>query len=134
MKDVQCNHGEPQRSLRKAADTDPYSRFYQAGILRSGCVAFLISPRNALDGVVHLLTVSNACLIFGSSDHTEKVLLDGVKAKIGERIKVIEAPLFSDIFKIDGDQDERALLPPMTAPQDNHETSLIIHSSGSTSL
>jgi acyl-CoA synthetase (AMP-forming)/AMP-acid ligase II len=105
----------------------------QAGILRAGCIAFLISPRNALDGVVHLLAVSNTCLVFGSSDYTEKVLLDGVRAKIGDKIKIVESPLFNDIFKIDG-TDERELLPPMSTPEDNNGTALIIHSSGSTAL
>ncbi|KAL8280977.1 hypothetical protein RQP46_006656 [Phenoliferia psychrophenolica] len=107
-----------------------------AGILRAGFVAFLISPRNAIAGVVNMLTVSKTVAIISSSDHLEAILLEGVLAELKDSVTVIEAPLFDDLFdlSIDITKPYSPLLPDMTTPVDNNATALIIHSSGSTNF
>jgi acyl-CoA synthetase (AMP-forming)/AMP-acid ligase II len=124
------------------------------GILRAGYTAFLISPRNAKSGVVHLLKVTNTVGIMydlapslmdklwkadifwkpcsGSSDRTEKTLIDAVRAE--NHVPIAEAPLFDDLFDLHNDP-VLCYSPSINTLQsdfDSSETALIIHSSGST--
>ncbi|PGH23913.1 hypothetical protein AJ80_01975 [Polytolypa hystricis UAMH7299] len=116
-------------------DTLTYSALW-LGVVRAGFTAFLISPRNSLAGVTHLLKVSGCVVILGSSDHLEKKLIDGVMANSQDQIKLIESPVFSEIFdlSIDCSKPYDPPLPEMEPPGDTNATSLILHSSGSTSF
>ena len=88
-----------------------------------------------MPGVVHLLKTSKAVAILGSSGYNEKNLIDGVVAEIHDQVKVIESPVFGTIFDltIDGSKPYDPPLPDMQPPTDMNATSLILHSSGSTS-
>ncbi|KAJ5805816.1 acetyl-CoA synthetase-like protein [Penicillium pulvis] len=102
------------------------------GVLRAGYTAFLISPRNAKSGVVHLLKVTDTVGIIGSSDRTEKTLIDAVRAE--NHLPIAEAPLFDDLFDLH-DDPVSCFSPSLNTLQsdfDSSETALIIHSSGST--
>jgi acyl-CoA synthetase (AMP-forming)/AMP-acid ligase II len=99
-------------------------------VLRAGYCAFLISTRNSLPAVLHLLG-KTACqyIISGTNDEHEKLLVKGVR-EAQPNVEVIKAPLYAEVFTPD---PKLELLPPMEKPALD-QRAVIIHSSGTTNF
>lgn len=100
------------------------------GIMRSGCVAFPISPRNSPAAVAHLIQQTDSHHVFVSSDHAMQSLTARAKAIIpGSYDLVIHAtPNFEELFPASDELSlEPNFVPPRKGPQ---EVATIYHSSG----
>lgn len=131
-----CGKGsdDPSTVVAILANTDTFSYFVLlAGIIRAGCQAFPISPRNSPAAVIHLLQETRSKYLLISHDPSIQKLIGSVypspalKSSVGEPITI---PTFEYLFG--GTESDFDPLPPMQQ-QECNRPSLILHSSGSTS-
>jgi acyl-CoA synthetase (AMP-forming)/AMP-acid ligase II len=100
------------------------------GILRAGCTPCLLSPRNSVAGVAHLLKSTKATHIYGSEDET--AFIGEVLASMDTKdIKRLDAPLFDDLYT---DKDTTETEVPPVPRADPYAVTLYLHSSGSTAF
>lgn len=100
------------------------------GIIRAGCVAFAISPRNSPVGIAHLLNKTGTQYIVVTPDL--KPLMDATIAIIkeqGSTIPVVQLmPTFKELFPDDSSEDFEYLPEPNNHGPD--DPVCILHSSG----
>ncbi|TFK37077.1 hypothetical protein BDQ12DRAFT_608601 [Crucibulum laeve] len=101
-----------------------------AGILRSGHIAFPISPRNSVSGVANLLQKTGARHLFVSADQAMQRIAASVCESV-QGVEILPVPTFEDLYG--AEEDEFIPLEPMQH-QDVKRTAMILHSSGSTSF
>ncbi|KAJ2919461.1 hypothetical protein MD484_g949, partial [Candolleomyces efflorescens] len=96
-----------------------------AGIIRAGFCAFPISPRNSDAAVADLLRTSTAAFMLVSSDKPMQRLAMAARDLLDHPITLMDVPSFQEIYEAE---------PVEPPPPVHNETSLILHSSGSTSF
>ena len=100
------------------------------GIIRLGCTAFMISPRNSPAAVADLLRQSECNVLLVSSEPSilelSKLSLEQLPSGETPRI-VMDAPSYEDLYKAAGETFE-SLPPYVDAGMDS--TALMLHSSG----
>ena len=99
------------------------------GILRLGATPFLVSPRNAVPAVAHLLRKSNCRTVVSSPD---AAVLDLVQSalrlmEVDYKIPVVYIPLYDELYLDEGAPFER--LPPYEIT-DMDTPGFMLHSSG----
>ncbi|KAI0364205.1 acetyl-CoA synthetase-like protein [Pilatotrama ljubarskyi] len=131
---TQSDGKRPTVAIFANADTITY--FCTAiGLMRAGCIAFLISTRNAAVGVADMLKktgtsqlmVSQDSVLRGVADETLKLLPEG-------QIVLRDMPVFEDLFPTNGTPTNDAFEGDVVLPKvsDLHAPAIILHSSGST--
>ncbi|KAI0794928.1 acetyl-CoA synthetase-like protein [Abortiporus biennis] len=123
------------------SDTITYSCVVLA-IMRSGNIAFPISPRNSPEAIAHLLMKTQVSFLLIADDaglweHAEtaikKVQEQEGNPSNGHVTELLSIPSFEDMFPHQlGDDDSFKPLPPVKCSVD--ATALILHSSGSTAF
>ncbi|KAJ7206143.1 hypothetical protein B0H12DRAFT_1243356 [Mycena haematopus] len=122
----------PVVAIVAAADQITYFSVI-AGIMRAGCQAFPVSPRNSDVAIAHLLQSTDCTHVFVSADNAMQSLVRAAAGKLsmlGREVKFLPMPTFEDLF---APSDPVISLPPMCkvgldAP------AVILHSSGSTAF
>lgn len=97
------------------------------GILRAGCIAFPISPRNSAGAVAHLLsTTSVSCVLVSSESAVRTLFSESISLmRDGSHIQEVSMPTYHQLFHL-----ERGFKwVPMKKP-DINATACIYHSSG----
>lgn len=108
--------------------TDPITySLLTMGIIRSGNIAFPISPRNSPPMVAHLLKETSAAYVFVTQDPaTQALIADSLKDFPVDAVTILRFPEFDDIIC---ENDEPVQLPGLSGiGMDN--IALILHSSG----
>lgn len=93
------------------------------GILRAGCIPFLVAPRNSKEAIQHLLKKSEAELLYYSNDEATRLKAESSGM---EKSRLQFVPTFEELYSPDTVFD---LLPEMGAV-DMSSTCVIFHSSG----
>jgi acyl-CoA synthetase (AMP-forming)/AMP-acid ligase II len=118
------------------------------GILRAGCVPFLISTRNSPEAIAHLMaSVGSQVLLLSEGPVINELagaairlfkMSSNTKAEGSMKIQTILAPSFEQLY---GDREEPIsrgdILPSMasdTSPEKWDRLCIVAHSSGTTSL
>ncbi len=102
------------------------------GIIRAGHVAFPISPRNSPAAIAHLLKTANVKqLIVGQEKNFQTLAEISLTHLQGDKPQIHAMPSFEELYLPDSDKD---FVPLSHKKPDLNETSIILHSSGSTAF
>ncbi len=102
------------------------------GIIRAGHVAFPISPRNSPAAIAHLLKTANVKqLIVGQEKNFQMLAEISLTHLQGDKPQIHAMPSFEELYLPDSDKD---FVPLSYKKPDLNETSIILHSSGSTAF
>ncbi|KAI0795718.1 hypothetical protein C8Q75DRAFT_711913 [Abortiporus biennis] len=117
------------------SDTVTYSCLL-LGLMRSGNIAFPISPRNSPEGIAHLLLQANASFLMVGNDaglweHAETAIEKFKELKADSVPKLLTMTTLAEIFPASGEETFKPI-PKVNYSYD--ATALILHSSGSTAF
>ncbi|KAL0958751.1 hypothetical protein HGRIS_014075 [Hohenbuehelia grisea] len=116
------------------AITDQFSYFaLSAGIIRLGCRAFPISPRNSAQGVANLLEKMGVRNVFVSGDAAMQSVANEACGLLGSQrnVNLLSVPSFKFLY---GDDARRVTAIPRPPRSGIDDIAMILHSSGSTSF
>ncbi len=102
------------------------------GIVRAGHVGFPISPRNSPAAIAYLLKTANVKhLIVGQEKNFQTLAEISLTHLQGNKPQIHPMPRFEELYMPDSDRD---FVPLSYKKPDLNETSIILHSSGSTAF
>ena len=102
------------------------------GIVRAGHTAFPISPRNSPAAIAHLLKTADVkILIVGREKNFQALAEASLSIMQGIKPSTHLMPTFEDLYLPDS---EKNFVPLPFRKPDLNETSIILHSSGSTAF
>ncbi|KAF4585088.1 putative PKS/NRPS-like protein biosynthetic cluster [Pleurotus pulmonarius] len=103
-----------------------------AGIMRAGCQAFPISPRNSDEGTANMMQQMGVRYMFVSGDRAMQGLAGRACEKLDHEVKLLSIPTFRELYEHTDHINSEPNLPSIeTGPDD---IAMILHSSGSTSF
>lgn len=102
------------------------------GIVRAGHTAFPISPRNSPAAIAHLLKAADVKILIVGQEKNFQTLAEVSLGLMHEnKPRIHQMPKFEDLYLSDSDKN---FVPLSFRKPDLNETSIILHSSGSTAF